>query len=228
MNYHYPMHDSRQIPYQPNYRHETNVLRVTGGSEILVQPDKASVTLGAITESKDLKEAQSKNAVIITAVTAALVKIGIKKEQIRTTEYRIDTEYNYIDGKQVFRGYKVTHYLSVEVDDIRSVGKVVDTAVDSGANYVSNVRFYSSKEDEIYLQALKAALLQANKKAETLAGTLNVKLNPVPFAVTEGQDEQRPVYEQPAMFVKGVSTTPIEPGQITIKAIVSARYSYFS
>jgi uncharacterized protein len=218
----------RDTTVPPLHHHETNVMKVTGEAEIAVQPDKATVTLGAITENKVLKEAQQLNSQIVSSIIQSLLMLGIPKEQIKTIDYRIETEYDYSDGKQVFRGYRVTHLLAVEIKDLSMIGNVVDQAVESGANYVSNIQFTSSKKNQFYLQALQVAVFNAGQKAETLANALNVRLNPTPFLITEGKEEQRPIYDQSVTYVKGVSTTTIEPGQITISAVVNAKFHYNS
>lgn len=223
MYYTQPMNHHRET-----VQHENNIMKVIGEAEIAVQPDKAKVTVGAVTENKELKEAQQLNSQIVSAIIQSLIKLGIPQEQIKTIDYRIDTEYDYIDGRQVFRGYKVTHLLQIDILDLSMIGSVVDQAVESGANYVSNIQFTSSKNDQFYLQALKMAIFNAGQKAETLANAINVHLNPTPFLIKEGKDQQIPDFDQPISYVKGVSTTTIEPGQINIKAVVSTRFHYNS
>jgi uncharacterized protein len=203
-----------------------NIIKVKGEGEIAAQPDTASVQLGVITESKELISAQQQNSIIGNKVINSLISLGIDRNQIQTFDYRIEPNYDYDQGKQIFRGYKVTHILEVKIDDLSIIGKVVDTAVQNGANYVANVQFTTRYKDSYYQQALVMALNNASSKAKTIANTLRVTLNPTPILVTEGTDVIQPFESQHIAFAKGVSSTQILPGQLLIKASVSADYKY--
>jgi uncharacterized protein len=208
--------------------HKNNIIKVRGEGEIPVQPDTASVNLGVVTESKELISAQQENSVVGNKVIESLVALGIDKNQIQTFDYRIEPNYDYDQGKQIFRGYKITHILQVKIDDLSIIGKVVDTAVQHGANYAANVQFTTRYLDAYYQQALALALKNANSKATTIANTIRVNLNPIPILVIEGMDTIQPFEPQQMAFAKGVSSTQIEPGQLLIKASVSADFKYQS
>lgn len=203
-----------------------NIIKVKGEGEIAVQPDTASVNLGVVTESKELIGAQQQNSIVGNKVIDSLIALGIDRNQIQTFDYRIEPNYDYDQGKQIFRGYKVTHILEVKIDDLSIIGNVVDTAVQNGANYVANVQFTTRYKDSYYQQALVMALNNASSKAKTIANTLRVTLNPTPILVTEGTDVIQPFESQQVAFAKGVSSTQILPGQLLIKASVSADFKY--
>lgn len=203
-----------------------NIIKVKGEGEIAVQPDTASVNLGVVTESKELIGAQQQNSIVGNKVIDSLIALGIDRNQIQTFDYRIEPDYDYDQGKQIFRGYKVTHILEVKIDDLSIIGNVVDTAVQNGANYVANVQFTTRYKDSYYQQALVMALNNASSKATTIANTLRVTLNPTPILVTEGTDVIQPFESQQVAFAKGVSSTQILPGQLLIKASVSADFKY--
>src|SRR5689334_13370350 len=112
---------------QPNEK--TPLIKVNGDGELAIPPDISSVNMGVITENKVMIEAQKQNATEMTKVIQALLSLGIPNNQLQTFDYRIDSDYEYDQGKQTFRGYKVTHILQVKVEDLSKIGKVVDTAV---------------------------------------------------------------------------------------------------
>jgi uncharacterized protein len=205
---------------------QSQLIKVIGTGELAIQPDSASVNLGIITESKQLITAQQQNSLDVTKVIDSLISLGITKNQIQTFDYRIESDYDYDQGKQIFRGYKITHLLQVKIEDLSIVGKVVDTAVQNGVNYVSNVQFTAKNKDSFYQQALVLAINNAIQKAKTIAGTLNVTLIPTPRIIIEGGSTVQPVFNQPGTFVKGVNSTQIEPGQIIVKAEVIAEFQY--
>ncbi|MEH7376354.1 SIMPL domain-containing protein [Neobacillus drentensis] len=202
------------------------LIKVSGEGEMAIQPDSASVNLGIITESKQVITAQQQNSLEVTKVIDSLISLGITKNNIQTFDYRIEADYDYDQGKQIFRGYKITHILQVKIEDLSIVGKVVDTAVQNGVNYVSNVQFTVKNKESFYKQVLGMAVNNAIEKAKTIAGTLNVSLIPTPRLVIEGGRTVQPVFNQPGAFVKGAASTQIEPGQITVKADVIAEFHF--
>ncbi len=213
-------------PARNGQHHKSHLIKVTGEGELAIPPDSASVNLGVITEKKELSAAQQQNSEEVTKVITALLALGIPQKQLQTFDYRIESEYDFDQGKQLFRGYKITHLLQVKIEDLALVGKVVDTAVQNGANYVSNVQFTAKNKESFYLQALALALNNAIEKAKTIATTLNVTLLPTPSLVAEGVRTVQPLYHQAETFVKGVNSTQFEPGQIKVKANISAEFHY--
>ena len=83
----------------------------------------------------------------MTAVQQKLVAAGIPKDAIRTLAYDLQLESDWVNGRQVPRGYVARNTIEVRLDDITRVGEVIDIAVTSGANAVHNVRFDLKERD---------------------------------------------------------------------------------
>lgn len=212
-------------PHHPN--HKRNIIRVFGLSKVVIQPDTAQITLGATTEDVVLQKAQQENARIIDEIISSLNEIGIPNEQIQTKSYSIFPQYDFVEGKQIFKGYKVEHLLNISVKMIKNAGLTVDTAVKNGANIVSGIVF-SAEHSALYKQqALSLAVIDAFKKAEVLAKTLGVQLIQTPIMINE-IDRQRgePIPIQTSQFLKAESATPIQPGTIEIISEVWAEFEY--
>jgi uncharacterized protein len=224
--YHYPFF--RQMPALP-FKKVVNKLKVTGEGAVSVQPNQAVVTLGAVTEDKDLAVAQSTNAQKMNKVIQALKNAGLKDEQIQTIEYRVDLMYDFKNGEQVFRGYQVTNILRVTMDDIQRIGQMVDIAVQNGANTVRNFNFSVKDKESSYNQALMKAIQNGRQKAAVIGQELGVNIEHIPFKVTE--IIERPEIS-PREMVLGVSTdsaftpTPIVPGTLEIRAVVDMEFEY--
>jgi uncharacterized protein YggE len=199
------------------------LITVSGEGKVAVTPDRAIITLGVITERNTLSDAQKENSEKITSIVHSLIMSGVQRENIKTSEFRMEPQYDYVDGKQVFRGYKVTHLLQVTTDEVASSGKIVDTAVAQGANYVSNIQLTVSAPEVFYNQALSLALHNSLRKAETLAQTMGVALMEVPLEI---QEVTQP-FPQPILYQTARETpTPIQPGEVTIVARLTAKYHY--
>lgn len=203
-----------------------HLIKVSGEGELAIPPDSASVNIGVITDGKQLIAAQQQNSLEVTKVIDALTALGISKNNIQTFDYRIESVYDYDQGKQIFRGYKITHILQIKLEDLSLVGKIVDTAVQNGVNFVSNVQFTVKNKDAFYKQALVLAVNNATDKAKTIARSLNVELIPIPSVIVEGGSTVQPIFNQLGTFVKASTSTQLEPGQIIIKAEVIAEFHF--
>ncbi|MGG0250451.1 SIMPL domain-containing protein [Peribacillus frigoritolerans] len=219
------MNQEYNAPLRDHYRTDEHILKVSGSETLSAAPDQATITLGVITEDEDPQKAQQANSQAIANVIASLKSAGIPEEQLKTSDYRIDPQYDYIDGKELFKNYKVQHIIQAQTTDIEKIGSIIDTAVRSGANSITSIRFSLSNPDAYYNQALSLALKNAYEKALSMARTLGISLNPVPNRVEELSETATPMLFQTGTLSK-MATTPIQPGELNITASVRVEYSY--
>lgn len=196
-------------------------MTVFGTGSISAMPDVLTIRLDVVTEHLDLTIAQQFNAEKISRVLQAITERGIPRENIRTVEYTIQPKYDYQNGEQLFTGYEVTHGLLIEIRDINEAGKIIDSAVQLGVNRVGNIQLQIKNPQPIYLHALALAMRDAEKKAQTIAQTLHLTLNPKPISITEITPQQA----QPFLALNKTSTQ-IESGQIIIQATVQLVYTF--
>jgi len=202
-----------------------NKLKVFGKGIISVKPDVAEVVLGVITENIQLEVAQEENAKIMKQVINSIEEIGVLPKYIQTQNYNIRPIYDYINGRQVFRGYEVSNNLKVVINDINSVGEIIDTAVKTGANTVSGINFIVSEQTKYYYEALRLATTDAQNKASVMANKLKAKLNIIPVEIKE--QDKGTVTPLGVMTFKSVSgATPIEAGENEITADIEAVFVY--
>ncbi|WP_285768024.1 SIMPL domain-containing protein [Peribacillus sp. SI8-4] len=206
-------------------RNDEHTLKVSGSETLQAAPDQATLTLGVMTENEDPQQAQQANSQAIANVIASLKSAGIPEEHMKTSEYRIDPQYDYIDGKELFKNYKVQHIIQVQTTDIEKIGILLDTAVKSGANTVTSIRFSLSNPEAYYNQALSLALNNAYEKALSMAQTIGISLNPIPNQVDEVSETAAPMLYQASSFAK-MAATPIQPGELNITASVRVEYTY--
>jgi uncharacterized protein len=218
--------------YYPRINHNGHVnirtMKVFGNSKQSIQPNVAEIRLGVEVRDQELSTAQQENARKIQQIIASLVKLGISQANIQTIDYHIYPQYDYVDGSQQFKGYQVTHLLSISIENLPQIGKVIDTAVQNGANRVSNIEFTVIDMETHYQHALKAALQNALIKAQTIANAMGLTLDSVPIKILE-QITSLPPTQQHVFtdtgVVAGVSTS-IEPGRLEIKAKVEVTFQY--
>lgn len=219
-----------QRPYRQYSRSDEmrQVIKVTGEGAIFVEPGQAEISLGVTNEDEELQKAQRENNTVMSGIIQALNTMGISNEFIQTIEYSIYPIYDFTDGKQIFRAYKINHILRITIRNTGDVGKVVDTAVKNGANTISNISFSLADPTNASNQAISTALTNAISKARAIASTLNITLMEPPLQIIEEQDGQRTSPLGNTGMVMGISTFPSQPGRKEIRAKITAIFAFFS
>lgn len=200
-------------------------MTVTGNGEVVTQPDYVQIQIEVRTEGKEVSAAQQENAVIMNRVIESLVALNIPREAIQTTAYTIAPNYDYIEGRQVFRGYEVQNAITVKITDISQAGTVIDTAIQNGANYVSGIQFKIANTEVYYRQALQLALIDAKKKAKSMAETMHLSLQSLPVEIVE-EINAPPVVYKAVQLSEQQAVTPIEAGMMTVNATVRVKFRF--
>ena len=201
-------------------------IEVMGEGMATAAPDRTRITLGVVTEGRDVQPAQKENAEKIEAIIEALMQLGLPRERIQTQTFSIEPQYDYVEGVQTFRGYKVTHLISIMLDGTEGAGIAIDSAVANGANTITDIVFLSSESAKYEAVALQEAVQSAQTKAAAVAGTLGVTLSAIPCKVQELGQAGTPIRFMTAALAASDSQTPIEPGQLTFRAAVRVWYVF--
>ncbi|HWQ27946.1 MAG TPA: SIMPL domain-containing protein, partial [Dehalococcoidia bacterium] len=200
---------------------------VTGEGRVSGSPDVAEVTLGVSHEAPGVAEARQRAAEAMNAMLDALKSNGVEEKDIQTTQFNIEPQYDYEDGRQRLRGYRVTNIVTAKIRDIDATGSVIDAAVTAGgdAAQVQSLRFTIDDPSELEHQARRLAMENAREKARVLADAGGVELGDV-VSVSESVSGFPP----PVPFARGVieppatGPTPIQPGELEIVVTVNVMY----
>ncbi|MBP1754880.1 MAG: hypothetical protein H6Q59_1278 [Firmicutes bacterium] len=202
---------------------EPNVMLLNGNGQVSAVPDVAVLRLGVQTEGENLQEIQANNAELSQAVIQAMRQLGI--EDIKTFQYDINKVFEFTDGKQTDKGYSVRNVLEFRIKDLSLVGTAIDTAVYYGANIVEAIQFAVSDTSRYYLQALNLALADAFEKANSIADSIGLSLQPYPRRITENSTPAVP-FRTVNMREGALASTPIEAGTNRIEASVTVEFIY--
>ncbi|MBC2580447.1 SIMPL domain-containing protein [Clostridium sp. DJ247] len=218
----YPYFNSNTVNI---YNAQKGIIKINGTGIIKAEPNIAIVNIGIITENKSLETAQSENTTISLNVINELYRMNVTRNQISTASYSIEPQYDYIEGRQVFRAYRVTNTLNVKITDLKTIGQIIDSSVAKGANNVGNIRFTVENPSFYYNKALNSAIKEAVVKSRNIGNTLGVNLYETPYKIIE--QSLIPTSEDSSMIKVFSASTPILPGEITFVARVDAYFKYF-
>lgn len=196
-----------------------------GEAVITVEPDQAQIDIGVVTQAKNAPEAAKENAEKLARVMSEVKKLLGKGDEIKTANYSLSPNYRYPQGgKPEIVGYTATNVLHIKTSALENVGKLIDTAMQSGANTIQRLLFTLKDEQSAQLQALRLASTKAKAKAEEMAKALGLRIVRV-LSITEGERGVRPiVMPQPRvtqMEAAAATPTPVEAGTIEVRSSVT-------
>ena len=196
-----------------------------GEAVITVEPDQAQIDIGVVTQARNAPEAAKENAEKLARVMSEVKKLLGKGDEIKTASYSLNPNYRYPQGgKPEIVGYTATNVLHIKTGALDNVGKLIDAAMQSGANTIQRLLFTLKDEHSAQLQALRLASIKSKAKAEEMANALGLKIVKV-LSVTEGERGVRPIMmPQPRvtqMEAAAAAPTPVEAGTIEVRSSVS-------
>jgi uncharacterized protein YggE len=202
----------------------------SGQGETKVAPDRATLEISVQTRATTAAEAGTQNARRQQAVLDALRKLGFASEQLSTSGYNLYPEMTYDrnGGRPRVVAYNATNTVRVDIRDIGMIGRAIDASLEAGANMISSLSFYSSTIENVRREALTRAVADARADAEAIAraagGTLGGLLEIASMQM--GYQPPMPMLQASRAMEKDAANTPIEPGQQTINAVVTARWAF--
>jgi uncharacterized protein YggE len=200
------------------------VVVASGEGIVKALPDQAWIVFATESRSKNPKDAQAQNAKAMSAVHERLTAAGIPKDAIRTQSYDLQLESDWVNGRQVPRGYVARNTIEVRLDEITRVGEVIDLGVTSGATAVHGVRFDLKQRVTLEREALKRATADARARADaaasgagmTIARVIRIEeptARPIPPPIPMMMQREAVAADRP--------TTPVVAGEIEIRANVT-------
>lgn len=180
-------------------------------------PDVASFSTGVQTLAPTANEAVRQNNVQMASVIARLKKLGIADKDIQTTQISLNQQFDYADGRQVFRGFTASNTVSAKLRDLKKLPQFLDALASDGATNFNGPNFSVDDDSKLREAARDKAWDSAVKRANAIArkaGYANVRVLRV--------EEQSGEFGYPVSMIEmraadaAGKSTPIAPGQIRI------------
>jgi len=230
-----------------------NTISVSGHGEELGVPDIATFTFSVVSDKASVADAQTDATAKANAVTDYLTGAGVSKDDIQTSDYSVQPQYQYESavcptiapaaingsdgstaspavycpgGKQTLTGYEVSQTTTVKVRDTSKAGALLAGVGSKGATEVSGLTFTFDNPDAIQADARDKAIADAKAKADALAKELGVSLvRVVSFSENTGGTYPGPIAYAMASGAKAAPATPqISVGQNNVTDDVTITY----
>ena len=200
------------------------VVVALGHATIERAPDRAFVTFSTETRGAKPDDVQKQNALAMTKVQAAVSRAKVPADAVRTLGFNLQEEFDWVNGKRVSRGYTASNSVEVRVDDLTTLGALMDAAVQAGATGVSAVRFDLKDRAGAEREALRLAVADARARADAAAAGANARVVGI-LRIEESGAPRGPTPVPMMRMAMATSAqapeTPMAPGQIEIEASVT-------
>ncbi|MBU8922593.1 MAG: SIMPL domain-containing protein [Bacteroidales bacterium] len=203
-------------------------IATSGHGTASVYPDNAVVSFSIITRDRESEKVTHENAEKYERVISGLKKAGFDKEQVVSSSFMVNTEYDYktSPGRPVVSGYVANHRIRVKTGDLARLGKLIDAAMEGGATEMNGIKYDSSRIDEIRREAISIAVRNAIADAVAMAAAAGGKLGEL---INLGTPEANRIPVMENMRYKAMADGPatnIAPDELTVSVTVTGKWVF--
>lgn len=198
-------------------------ISVSGLAKIKLTPDRAVFTVSVETSAKAAGEAVQQNNGKTEQVIAALKKASATEQEIQTTNFSIFPQQEFTENRRPrVVGYQVTNSLTVTRATVNDAGKLLQAAVDAGANQAGGLSLVVSDPTRGREEGLQRAFQDAKTKAETLAKAAGRTVGRA-LSISEGimQGPPSPLLSRTMAAEAKFAEVPVAPGTEEVSFTVS-------
>ena len=203
----------------------TPVVVTSGEGIVQAVPDRAFVSITAESRASNPREAQRRNTELMKPVQDKLRAAGIPADAIRTMQYDLQQEWDFVNNRRVSRGYVARNAIEVRVDAIDKLGDILEIAVSAGATSVGDIRFDLKERAKLEREALRLAVADARARAEASAAGAGQSIARVlrieEHGVVTPPPPPMPMMRMSARDEAAQADVPISTGQMELRARVT-------
>jgi uncharacterized protein YggE len=219
---------------------DKRVLTTSGQASLRVKPDSARVFFRVENYGQQVRESRQENARRVKKVMEALGALKIENLKMKSTNMIVNPVVHHYRPEEMklptVLGYHVVNSFTVLVENEDAVklaelaGKVLDSALESGATGVEQIVFFKRNVDMVRRQALTKAVEEAMANARALAQGADEKIaqsitiSGEPRVLYGGRMQN--TLQQVAFNPGGGGDTPLVAGdlEITCNVNITCRY----
>lgn len=192
-----------------------------GNGAVLSAPDTAEWSFGVNLAADSAAVALARANTAANRIAAAVRAAGVAQKDIRTEHVSLAPQTG--DQGRLTDPFVASSSIHAVVRNVVQAGRVVDAAVDAGANTMWGPAFSESSREQLYRQAPKAAYESARASAQALADASGFALGRM-LEVQEGGGAQ-PIAMEAASRASDTAETKLEPGRSSTYATVTITFA---
>jgi uncharacterized protein YggE len=199
----------------------------TGRGEIRVKPTKAAISFTVQAKGTTAALAASENAKLVAQTMRSLLDAGLRQDDITNSAYAVGPNYDFSSAGRKQDGFIATNIIRVEVPNISSVGKIIDSGLSGGATSVSSAQYMGDNMSDARRNALKEAVAEARKDAEVMAAAAGGSLGRLlSLTSAPGGPGARDTYFEMSTVAASTVPTLLRPSEVTVAATATGRWEF--
>jgi len=202
-----------------------DTVTASGSGKALAAPDTAEMSFGVEATDAKSKPALDRATAAAEAVSSAVQKAGVKKEDVQTSGVRIEPVYEETERGKAPRvtAYRAIIDMRVRIRDVGSVGAVIEAASTAGATGIGGPWFKLEDDAEASDEAIADAVEDARRRAQAMAESSGKKLGGAVRIYETQIDVPQPNWSsRSAMY--SAEQAAIEPGQLDVTADITVMF----
>ena len=216
-----------QMPPMPSYggpgASPDQTIWVNGHGTVEAMPDRAMITVGFQITRPTANDAQDRASRAMTQILEQIAAVGVPRERIRTIEINLYPQRR--PQSDDISGYQAVQRVTVTLDDLALVGRVLDASVAAGANLLEGATFTLRDPAAARSRALAAAMQDARSAANALASAAGLT-PPRLVRIQEVGGSAPPRAAGIHAPNIAMTATPVAPGTLSVSEQVMAIYRF--
>lgn len=170
-------------------------ISLSGTARTTLRTDVINIGLKIDSKRPTAQEALLINTQTSNTVTKALKENGVSDNEISTVNYSLEPQFisvkdtsNENQYTQKPDGFKVSNFINVKTTKVNLAGKLIDIAVENGANKIEYVRFNILPEtmEKVKKMLIDSAVEDAKAKSKEVLNPLNYEASEI-SSITVGE-----------------------------------------
>jgi hypothetical protein len=155
-----------------------------------------------------------------------LGELGVPREKRSSTGVSIRAEHDWIEGRQMHRGYRAANVVTVRLEDPSIAGRLIEGAIGRVRASVHGPAWWISPGNDARAEACRQATLEAKRKAEAYADALGLRLGALAEIREPGTRgyEARPLSAGRVLAAAAEPPINVDPGELQVEANVEVTF----
>ncbi len=199
-------------------------ISTSGHGEVTAVPDMAEFKVQVVENMKNAEKAKHAVDKAVDAFIQRLTSAGVKRDNIVSANLYLAPKYHYPkSGKAELVGYQASRSVTVTIENLGNLNRYLDGALGDGINRIDGIRLKVRDESKYKEKARMAAIMDANKKARSLANGFGREVDGV-WRINYNNNSNRPTLMRSSALVQESVSETYQDTNIIIRDRVDVIY----
>jgi len=189
-------------------------------------PDTLQLTVTVKQTGSDLAQVRPEVDALTSRVLSIALSHGVAEDDVDSSQLRVWPEYEWRKNQRYYLGDSVQRDIVLRIRDLEQYSQLVKQLTRLPLHQLHPPQLGHSKLQQLRLQALRAALVQGQLKARTIAESINADLGPVIYVEEHRSSSPAPQRMMMESAAAG-GDSAFSLAKQRISAQVEIRYSLF-